>query len=226
MALFMTACYDTSEVMAMRQWRVWLAVCLLGVGMIALGDRLGVWQRTYHAWELGIDELVSTHDENGNGIDDAHDLVLGARRYIESQPHYGSRYYAGGYPDDGYGVCTDVVWHAFAQAGYPLKELVDADVAAHAKEYGIAQPDGNIDFRRVSVLQVFFQRHARSLPTEDKTPSLWQPGDIVIYKEHIGICSDLRNAQGVPLLLHFDAFGARERDELWEQTVIAHYRWE
>lgn len=132
----------------------------------------------------------------------------------------------GGYPDDGYGVCTDVVWHAFAQAGYPLKELVDADVAAHAKEYGIAQPDGNIDFRRVSVLQVFFQRHARSLPTEDKTPSLWQPGDIVIYKEHIGICSDLRNAQGVPLLLHFDAFGARERDELWEQTVIAHYRWE
>ena len=40
--------------------------------------------------------------------------------------HYQSKYYAGGYPDDGLGVCTDVIWQALQAAGYDLKALVDA----------------------------------------------------------------------------------------------------
>ena len=77
-------------------------------------------QKWYSAQTLGIDELCSSHDENGNGIDDYHDLVAGARAYVESGPSYQSIYYAGGYPDDEHGVCTDVIWLAFAQAGYAL----------------------------------------------------------------------------------------------------------
>ena len=47
-------------------------------------------QKWYSAQTLGIDELCSSHDENGNGIDDYHDLVAGARAYVESGPSYQS----------------------------------------------------------------------------------------------------------------------------------------
>ena len=153
-------------------------------------------QKWYSAQTLGIDELCSSHDENGNGIDDYHDLVAGARAYVESGPSYQSIYYAGGYPDDEHGVCTDVIWHAFAQAGYALKDMVDADIAADRSVYGIDTPDPNIDFRRVRNLQVFFQRHALTLDADSDEPEDWQPGDIVICHEHIALCSDRRNAEG------------------------------
>ena len=40
-------------------------------------------------------------------------MVAGIRAYFDTKPHYASKYYAGGYPDDGLGVCTDVVWQGF-----------------------------------------------------------------------------------------------------------------
>ena len=48
-------------------------------------------------------------DMDGDGIDDQTDILQGARAYIASNPVYKSRYYETGYPDDQYGVCTDVV---------------------------------------------------------------------------------------------------------------------
>lgn len=182
-------------------------------------------QKWYSAQTLGIDELCSSHDENGNGIDDYHDLVAGARAYVESGPSYQSIYYAGGYPDDEHGVCTDVIWHAFAQAGYALKDMVDADIVADRSVYGIDTPDPNIDFRRVRNLQVFFQRHALTLDADSDEPEDWQPGDIVIYHEHIALCSDRRNAEGFPFIIHFDGWGAREADELKRYDALAHFRW-
>lgn len=127
---------------------------------------------------------------------------------MESAPVYGSRYYAGGYPDDGYGVCTDVIHHAFSAAGYSLKQMVDADIASDPQAYGITTADPNIDFRRVDNLLVFFSRHAQQLSNRFDDPFDWQPGDIVIYHQHIGICSDRRSMQGYPLLIHFDPIGA------------------
>ena len=89
-------------------------------------------ERYYTAAELGIPEVFSGFDGDGDGIDDSLDIMLGARSYIETKPVYKSVYYDGGYPDDGHGVCTDVVWQALAAAGYDLKSLLDADVAANA----------------------------------------------------------------------------------------------
>ena len=103
--------------------------------------------------------------------------------------------------------------------------MVDTDIAADRSVYGIDTPDPNIDFRRVDTLEVFFERHAQSLTTRPGDPQEWQPGDIVIYAQHIGICSDRRNAQGYPLLIHLDPLGARERDELWNNEILAHFRW-
>ncbi len=84
-----------------------------------------------------------------DGLDDQTDLLEGARTYIATQPRYKSKYYETGYPDDGYGVCTDVIANAMLSAGYDLKELVAEDIAAHPEEYDIDEPDPNIDFRRV-----------------------------------------------------------------------------
>jgi hypothetical protein len=100
---------------------LWLIPALLLLAALTLF----LPQRYYTAEELGITQLQSPNDADGDGLEDWMDMVLGARDYIATDPHYKSVYYAGGYPDDGYGVCTDVIWQAFRAAGYELKDLVD-----------------------------------------------------------------------------------------------------
>ena len=167
----------------------WL-LAMLALVLILLG--LDYWNllphRTYTAEHFGIETLQSPLDADGDGVDDWTDMVLGARAYIATHPHYKSKYYAGGYPDDGLGVCTDVIWQAFRAAGYSLKDLVDRDIADHPACYpNIETPDGNIDFRRVSNLDTFFRRHAQVLTCDLDDPAQWQPGDIVIFgdRDHI-----------------------------------------
>lgn len=187
-------------------------------------------ERYYTAEELGITQLQSSNDADGDGLEDWMDMVLGARAYIRTDPHYKSKYYAGGYPDDGYGVCTDVIWQAFRAAGYELKELVDADISANRDAYPfIEYQDGNIDFRRVNTLDTFFRRHAQELTCSFENPEDWQPGDIVIFgeRDHIAICSDRRNADGIPFIIHHGnpIEDAVERDQMHRMEVYAHYRW-
>ena len=64
-------------------------------------------------------------------MDDQLDILNGALAYVSTHPKYKSRYYETGYPDDGYGVCTDVVAYALKNAGYDLQTLVDADIREH-----------------------------------------------------------------------------------------------
>ncbi len=104
-----------------------------------------------------------------------------------------SQYYANGYPDDGYGVCTDVVAFGLKDAGYDLMQLVNDDINNNQDEYNIKTIDKNIDFRRVKNLKIYFENHAISLTTDIYDIDNWQGGDIVIFKNHIGIVSDKRN---------------------------------
>ena len=69
-------------------------------------------------------------------------------------------------PNDGYGVCTDVVAFALKDAGYDLMTLVNEDIEANKKLYDIETIDKNIDFRRVKNLKVYFDRNAISLTTD------------------------------------------------------------
>lgn len=80
-------------------------------------------------------------DKDGDGIDDQTNLLGGVRGYIATNPNYKSKYYGSGYPDDEYGVCSDVV--AFG--------LLDAK---------------KIDFRRVKNLNVYFNNNAICLTTD------------------------------------------------------------
>lgn len=181
--------------------------------------------REYTAEDLGINELSSPLDADGDGIDDWHDIMLGARAYIGTGPKYKSSYYEGGYPTDGYGVCTDVIWNGFEAAGYDLKSLVDSHIAQYPELYDMDSPDPNIDFRRVKNLRVFFENNAQSLETDLSDPEQWQPGDIVVFENHIAICSDIRNSSGIPFIIHHDPLGAREANDLIKYDILGHYRW-
>lgn len=216
-----------------RPRRSVLPVILLLLLAAAIVGGLLWWKlprRAYTAQELGITELSSPTDADGDGVDDWHDMMLGARAYIATDPHYKSKYYAGGYPDDGYGVCTDVIWQAFRAAGYELKDLVDEDIAAHPERYdNITTPDSNIDFRRVSNLDRFFTANALVLTCDFDDPEQWQPGDIVTFgnSDHVAICSDKRRADGIPWIIHHGnpVENAVEANQIMRHTVTGHYRW-
>ena len=167
-------------------------------------------------------------DQNRNGKTDAEDFVTGARAAVEANPVYDASYVKG-YPPETAGACTDVVWRAFKEAGYALRDMVDADIAAHPEAYpNVTKRDRNIDYRRVVNLHIFFSRYAETLSTDKADPAVWQPGDIVIFRDdkHIGIISDRKNADGIPLVIHHSIRAAEEADYLPGAEVTAHYRFD
>ena len=186
-------------------------------------------QRTYTAERFGIETVKSAVDFNQNGIDDYTDILLGARADAENHPTYNSAYYAGGYPPDDIGVCTDVVWRAFKNAGYSLRDMVDRDIYNNPDEYPAAQPrDNNIDFRRVRNLRVFFEKYAEKLTLDTTKIDEWQPGDIVIFgnDKHIGIVSDKRTRDGKTYIIHNGGQPMREENYLKRGNVTGHYRFD
>ena len=181
----------------------------------------------YSGQAFGIDTYVSTVDMDRDGIDDQSDILLSAREYVSQRPRYKSVYYGSGYPDDQYGVCTDVVAFGALGAGYDLMELVSNDIEAHPGDYGIEEPDPNIDFRRVKNLKVYFEHTAVPLTTDVYDISQWQGGDIVIFEKHIGIVSDKRNDDGVAYVIHHnDPFQASYEEDILEKRddIVGHYR--
>ena len=187
----------------------------------------------YSAQDFGIQIIKSDTDYNNNGIDDYTDILLGAKEEAKRAPKYKSTYYAGGYPPDEEGVCTDVIWRAFKNAGYSLKDMVDEDIKNNVELYPRVEnrPDPNIDFRRVGNLKIFFERNAKNLTTDLTKIEEWQPGDIVTFgTSHIGIISDKRNKKGVPYLIHNGGQPLREEDALEYlndhfEEISGHFRW-
>lgn len=184
-------------------------------------------KKTYTAEHFGIETIKSSVDFDKDGIDDYTDIMLGAREDARKHPRYDSRYWAGGYPPDNIGVCTDVIWRAFKNAGYSLKDMVDKDVEKNLKLYPMEVQDKNIDFRRVPVLKVFFSRYAQQLTLDIEQKNEWQPGDIVIFGDsHIGIISDKRNKHGIPYLIHNGGQPMREENFPTRMKISGHYRFD
>lgn len=194
-----------------RRYRIkpWL-LCLLLALAVGLFWILRNWNpqiKGYTGEDFGIETIHSPNDQDKDGIDDYTDILLGAKEEAKRHPVYRSKYYAGGYPPESEGVCTDVIWRAFEHAGYSLKDMVDEDIAANIEAYPrvmeIGKADPNIDFRRVKNLKVFFERNSQNLTTDLTDISAWQPGDIVVFGDsHIGIISNIRNEKGIPYLIH------------------------
>lgn len=70
--------------------------------------------------DFNIENYISNVDKDGDGIDDQSDILQNVREYISTKPKYKSKYYDTGYPDDEYGVCTDVIAFGLLGAGYDL----------------------------------------------------------------------------------------------------------
>ena len=155
------------------------------------------------------------------------DILNNAKDYIKTNPKYKSKYYATGYPDDEYGVCTDVVAFALKNAGYDLMNLVNEHIKTNKNLYDIDVIDKNIDFRRVQNLKVYLDNNAIALTTDINKIKEWQGGDIVVFKNHIGIVSDNRNKKGINFIIHHANFYQRyyEEDILeYRNDIVGHYR--
>lgn len=185
----------------------------------------------YYAKDFNIEVVISKIDANNNGIDDYTDILLGAKEDAKNHPTYDGRYWEFGYPPDNIGVCTDVIWRAFKNAGYNLRKMLDNDIRENREDYPIKNPDSNIDFRRVGNLYIFFNKYAEVLTNDVSKIEEWQPGDIVIFgtnTNHIGIISDKRNKKGEPYVIHNANQPLREEDILRSRSkkdpITGHYR--
>ena len=177
--------------------------------------------------DFNIKNYISNIDKDEDGIDDQTDILENVRKYISTKPKYKSKYYSTGYPDDEYGVCTDVVAFGLLGAGYDLMELVNDDITNNPNDYNITNIDKNIDFRRVKNLKIYLDRNAISLTTDVNAIDKWQGGDIVVFEKHIGIVSDKRNKKGIPYILHHaNPYQLNYEEDFLEyrDDIVGHYR--
>lgn len=192
-----------------------------------------------HSSHSDYPEITTISDKDNDGINDIDDILQGARQEVKNKTVYKDWYFAWWFPPDGQWVCSDVIWRAFKNAWYNLKNDVDKDIQAHVASYPRVngKPEPNIDFRRVMNLHVYFQKYSQNLTLEviknDKNNlEQWQPGDIVIFwkpKDHIAIISDKRNKYWVPYIIHNASHVAKEEDMLlyWHENIspiIGHFR--
>ena len=183
--------------------------------------------KKYSNADFGIETYISLIDKDEDGIDDQTDILNNVRNYIKTEPKYKSKYYATGYPNDEFGVCTDVVAFGLKDAGYDLMTLVNEDVKNNRDRYNIEVVDKNIDFRRVKNLKVYFDSNAITLTTDISKIKEWQGGDIVIFTNHIGIVSDKRNKNGVPFVIHHaNPYQKYYEEDILElrNDIVGHYR--
>lgn len=183
--------------------------------------------KSYSNLDFNISSYISSIDKDNDGIDDQTDILNNAKEYIKSKPKYESKYYNTGYPNDEYGVCTDVIGIALLNSGYNLMELVNQDIINNKKEYNIDIIDKNIDFRRVRNLDIYFKHTAISLSTDIKEIDKWQGGDIIVFKDHVGIISDKRNKYGTPFIIHHaNPYQVRYEEDIlkYYNNIIGHYR--
>ena len=183
--------------------------------------------KKYTNEDFNIKTYVSKTDKDNDSIDDQTDILNHARDYVKTKPKYKSKYYATGYPNDEYGVCTDVVAFALIGAGYDLMNLVNEHIKTNRNLYDIDVIDKNIDFRRVQNLKVYLDNNAIILTNDINKIKEWQGGDIVVFKNHIGIVSDKRNKKGISFIIHHTNPYQRyyEEDILeYRNDIVGHYR--
>lgn len=183
--------------------------------------------KKYTGEDFNIKTYASKSDKDNDGTDDQTDILNSVRSYISTKPKYKSKYYSTGYPNDEYGVCTDVVAFGLKDAGYDLMELVNEHITLNRNLYDIDIVDKNIDFRRVQNLKVYFDNNAIVLTTDIHKIEEWQGGDIVVFKTHIGIVSDKRNKRGISFVIHHYSLLQKDYEEdilEYRNDIVGHYR--
>ncbi len=152
---------------------------------------------------------------------------------VTYDPSYFSIDYPNGDVPEGKGVCTDVVIRAYRKLGIDLQKEVHEDMKAHfdlyPKNWGLKNPDRNIDHRRVPNLMTFFERYGTVKPIT-QNPSDYHPGDIVCWNlgggiTHIGIVVNRKSPGGRYKIVHNIGAGQVTEDVLFDSKIIGHYRY-
>lgn len=155
--------------------------------------------------EFGIPELGASIDINGNHVNDAKDVFLGAMNYVSADPVYEPlKEYTGGWPTGKNGSNGDVVAYALKNAGLDLQTLINQDIAKNPDAYSDKVPQGkDISFRVVENQRVYFSRYAEAHDTDYYNIKDWQMGDIVFFeKNHAAVVADKVNNNGVRFIVH------------------------
>ena len=214
----------------MKKYKILLVViiAMLTIGIIYTLYIFNIIpHKKYTNSDFNIDTYISSIDKDNDGTDDQTDILNNVREYIKTKPKYKSKYYSTGYSNDEYGVCSDVVAFGLLNAGYNLMEQVNKDIINNKDQYNIEVVDKNIDFRRVRNLKIYFERNSINLTTDINDISSWQGGDIVVFKNHIGIVSDKRNRKGISFIIHHaNPYQIYYEEDILEHRndIVGHYR--
>ena len=146
---------------------------------------------------------------------------------------YDASYYAEGEPPEGKSACVDVVYYAFLKIGVNLRDEVDRDIRANPSIYP-AKGDYAINHRRCPNLIVWFKAFSQNLTkkTDKKNLAEWKPGDVVFWSltndgvaDHVGVISERKTDEGVPLVIHQFPPTCEEEDVLNHWTIMGHFRY-
>ncbi|MFC3901608.1 hypothetical protein SAMN05421749_101263 [Acinetobacter marinus] len=167
----------------------------------------------------------------------AQKLVINARSQIGQTLSYDPAYTKLDYPMGDVplykGVCTDVIIRALRLQNMDLQQLIHEDMkanfGAYPKKWGLKSTDRNIDHRRVPNIATYFQRQGYRVQKAPFQTAKFQAGDIVTWDlgkglTHIGIVSNRKSAQQIPLIIHNIGRGTQEEDILLSYKITGHYR--
>jgi len=115
--------------------RIIISIITIVVMLIILYILQIIPHKKYDNSYFGIEQYISNVDKDNDNIDDQTDILLNVKNYVRKRPKYKSKYYDTGYPNDEYGVCTDVVAFGLKNAGYDLMELVNNDIIKNKEKY-------------------------------------------------------------------------------------------
>lgn len=128
---------------------------------------------------------------------------------------------------------ADVIIRSLRRVGVDLQEQIYLDMmnnfAPYAKNKHDAKPDTSMDHRSVLNLQIYFERHGRSLPVSRNAED-YKPGDIIVCRTadnqpHIAIVVPSPTGCARPWIVHNIGRGDCIEDRLLDFKLTGHYRY-
>jgi uncharacterized protein YijF (DUF1287 family) len=191
--------------------------------------------------ELAAGDVAPPGDDDGDGIPDPLDVLLGGYKNSLNAAVYSGGYmlidFPGGDVPRDMGVCTDVIVRALRNAGLDLQAEVQREIRRAPRAFPmVKRPNGHIDHRRVkTVLPYFERRWDRRRGALDDPEDPLRPGDVIFMDtfpgkpgpDHVGILSDRRGPSGMPLVINSwtDGFRTSEMDLLPSIPVTHRFRY-